>query len=115
MMLMMQMILITNMGCYRNEEEEWSPVNISSNEEREINGRRVMIGGAHMAVREGRGELGWVGSGAVWAGWLPGAAQVGCWFSPFIFFFLFSFSFVSDFCFGFLKKLYYSDLDKNQY
>jgi hypothetical protein len=56
---------------------------------REISERRVMTGGARMAVRDGRGELGWAGSGAVWADWLPGAAQVGCWFSSFfsIFFF----------------------------
>jgi hypothetical protein len=46
--------------------------------------------------------LGWLG--AVWTGWLPGAAQVGCWFSSFIFFFLFSFSFVSDFCFDNFEK-----------
>jgi hypothetical protein len=53
--------------------------------------------------------LDWAGSGASWAGWLPGAAQVGCWLLPFIFFFLFSFSFVSDFCFGFLKMLFKTD------
>jgi hypothetical protein len=71
-----------------------------------------MTGGACMAVREGRGELGWAGSGAVWAGWLPGAAQVAAGSLLLYFFLLFSFSFVSDFCFGFLKMLYYSDLDK---
>jgi hypothetical protein len=58
--------------------------------EREISGRRVMTGGAHMAVREGRGELGWVGSGQSGPAGFPGAAQVGSW--PL--FFLLSFSFV---------------------
>jgi hypothetical protein len=58
--------------------------------------------------------LDWAGSGASWAGWLPGAAQMGCWLLPFIFFFLFSFSFVSDFCFGFLKMLFKTDLNKNK-
>jgi hypothetical protein len=62
-----------------------------------------MTGGAGRSVRE-RGK-GWAGSGAVWAGWLPGAAQVGCWVSSFIFYFFPFFSFVSDFCFGFLKRL----------
>jgi hypothetical protein len=38
-----------------------------------------------------------------WAGWLPGAAQVGCWLSLFIFFFLFSFSFVLISVLGFEK------------
>jgi hypothetical protein len=44
----------------------------------------------------------------------PGMAQVGLLASSFYFYFflLLSFSFVSDFCFGFLKKLFYSDLNK---
>jgi hypothetical protein len=47
---------------------------------------------------KGRGERGWAGPGVIWASWLPGAAQVGCWL---FFFLLLSFSFVSDFCFVF--------------
>jgi hypothetical protein len=71
-----------------------------------------MTGGSRMAVRERRGELGWVGSG--WSGpaGFPGAAQVGSWRLPYFstaFFF-----FCSDFCFEFLKKLFYSDLNKNK-
>jgi hypothetical protein len=50
--------------------------------------------------RKGAGFPGWLG----WT-WAPGAAQVGLASSFFIFFLLFSFSFVSDFCFGFLKML----------
>jgi hypothetical protein len=51
-----------------------------------------------------------------WAGWLPGAAQAGCWLSLFILFFLSIFFF---FCFRnlfwfFLKRLFYSDLNKSQ-
>jgi hypothetical protein len=38
-----------------------------------------------------------------WAGWLPSAAQVGCWLFLFIFFFLFSFSFVLISVLGFEK------------
>jgi hypothetical protein len=71
-----------------------------------------MTGGARLSGREGRGERGWAGPGAIWAGWLLGAAQVGCWLFLFNFFLLFSFSFVSEICFGFLKMLYYSDLNK---
>jgi hypothetical protein len=56
-----------------------------------------------LAVRERRGELDWAGSGASWAGWLPGAAQVGCWLLPFIFFAVF-FSFVSIFLFWVFEK-----------
>jgi hypothetical protein len=37
------------------------------------------------------GAGGWAGSGVSWAGWLPGAAQVGCWLSFLIFFFVFPF------------------------
>jgi hypothetical protein len=40
------------------------------------------------AVGERGGELGWAGSGVSWAGWLPGAAQVGCWLFLFCFLFL---------------------------
>jgi hypothetical protein len=59
-----------------------------------------MTGGARMAVREGRGELGWVGSG--WSGpaGFPGAAQVGSWPLSFIFSTAFFF-FCSDFYFEF--------------
>jgi hypothetical protein len=68
---------------------------------REISGRRVMTGGARMAVREGRGELGWAGSGVVWADWLPGAAQVGCvllfYFFSFCFLFLLFLNSILDF------------------
>jgi hypothetical protein len=53
-----------------------------------------------MAVSGGKGELGWAGSGAIWAGWLPGAGPSGLLALTFYFFLLFSFSFVSDFCFG---------------
>jgi hypothetical protein len=76
--------------------------------EREINGRRVMTGGARMSGREGRGWAGWAGPGDLGPGCGPGWAA-----GSFLYFFLlFSFSFVSDFCFGFLKMLYYSDLKK---
>jgi hypothetical protein len=53
--------------------------------------------------------LGWFGGGL-------GRLAPGCGPSGLLafFFFLFSFSFVSDFCFGFLKKLFYSDLNKSQ-
>jgi hypothetical protein len=72
-----------------------------------------MTGGAHVAVREGRGELGWVGSGWSGSAGFPGVAQVGSWPLSFIFiFFCFLFFFCSDFCFEFLKKLFYSDLNK---
>jgi hypothetical protein len=54
--------------------------------------------------------LGW--SEAIWAGWVPGMAQVGL-LALFLYFFLqFSFSFVSKFYFGFLKMLSKSDLNK---
>jgi hypothetical protein len=49
---------------------------------------RVLTGGAHVAVREGRGELGWVGSGRSGPAGFPGAAQVGSWPLSFIFFLL---------------------------
>jgi hypothetical protein len=45
-------------------------------------------------------------------GLVPGCSPSGLLALSFYFFLLFSFSFVSDFCFGFLKMLYYSDLDK---
>jgi hypothetical protein len=47
------------------------------------------------AVGEREGEkLDWAGSGVSWAGWLPGAAQVGCWL-----FFVFFLSIFFFFCF----------------
>jgi hypothetical protein len=52
---------------------------------------REMIGGSRLAVREGRGELGWVGSGRFGPAGFPGAAQVGSWPLSFI---LFSFCFL---------------------
>jgi hypothetical protein len=54
----------------------------------------VMTGGSRLAVREGRGELGWVGSGRSGPAGLPGVAQLGSWPLSFIFFLLLSFSFV---------------------
>jgi hypothetical protein len=63
-------------------------------------------------VREGRGELGWVGSGRSGPAGFPGAAQVGSWPLSFIFFLLLSFSFVLISVLSFLKKLFYSDLNK---
>jgi hypothetical protein len=54
-----------------------------------------MTGGARVAVRGGRGELGWVGSGRSGPAGFLGAAQVGSWPLSFIFIFLLlSFSFV---------------------
>jgi hypothetical protein len=47
-----------------------------------------MTAGSRIAVREGRGELGWVGSGQSGPAGFPGAAQVGSWPLPFIFFLL---------------------------
>jgi hypothetical protein len=58
------------------------------------------------------GCAGWTGSGADRAGWAPGTAQVVCCPLFLYFFLLFSFSFVSKFCFGFLKMLSKSDLNK---
>jgi hypothetical protein len=48
----------------------------------------VMTGGSGLSERE-RGELGWVGSGQIWAGWSPGVGPVGLLtslFSAFLFF-----------------------------
>jgi hypothetical protein len=42
----------------------------------------------------------------------PGVAQVGCCLLSFIFFFLHSFSFISDFYVDNLKRLLYSELNK---
>jgi hypothetical protein len=61
----------------------------------------VMTGGSRLAVRVGRGELGWVGSGQSGPAGFPGAAQLGSWPLSFIFFLLLSFSFVLNFCFEF--------------
>jgi hypothetical protein len=44
-----------------------------------------------LGEERGEGERGWAGSGVSWAGRLPGAAQVGCWFFLFIFSFYFPF------------------------
>jgi hypothetical protein len=63
-----------------------------------------MIGGSRLAVREGRGELGWVGSGRFGPAGFPGVAQVGSWPLSFIFFPSTFFFFCFDFCFEFLKK-----------
>jgi hypothetical protein len=63
-----------------------------------------MTGGAHVAVREGRGELGWVGSGRFGPAGFPGAAQVGSWPLSFIFFLLLSFSFVLISVLSFFEK-----------
>jgi hypothetical protein len=52
-----------------------------------------MTGGARVAVREGRGELGRAGSGRSGPAGFPGAAQVGSWPLPF-FLLLFFFPFV---------------------
>jgi hypothetical protein len=54
--------------------------------------------------------LGWLG--AVWAGWLPGCGPSGLLASFFYFFPSAFFFFCSDFCFEFLKKFFYSDLNK---
>jgi hypothetical protein len=51
----------------------------------------------------------WASSGADRAGWAPGTAQVVCCPLFLYFFLLFSFSFVSEICFGFLKMLSKSD------
>jgi hypothetical protein len=56
--------------------------------------------------------LGW--SGGDLGRLAPGCGPSGLLALSFYFFFLFSFSFVSDFCFGFLKKLFYSDLNKTK-
>jgi hypothetical protein len=71
--------------------------------------------GTRLAVREREGEgkrarnfsPGWLGP--IWA---PGTAQVVCCPLFLYFFLLFSFYFVSEFCFGFLKMLSKSDLNK---
>jgi hypothetical protein len=60
-----------------------------------------MTGGSRLAVREGRGELGWFGSGRSGPAGFPGAAQLASWPLSFIFFLLLSFSFVLNFCFEF--------------
>jgi hypothetical protein len=65
----------------------------------------VMTGGVCLSVREREGERGWAGSGASWAGWLPGSAQLGFLPILFIFFFCFSFLFYSDFCLSFERVL----------
>jgi hypothetical protein len=57
----------------------------------------MMTGGSGLSERE-RGELGWVSSGQIWAGWSPGVGPVGLLTSLF---FLPSFSFVLNFCFEF--------------
>jgi hypothetical protein len=75
---------VISSGGYRNREEG------------EINGRKEMAltSGARLAVRERRWKGSWAGSGAIWASWFSGAAQVGCWlflfnFFPSIFFFFY--------------------------
>jgi hypothetical protein len=66
------------------------------------------------AVGEIGGELGWVGSGQVGPAGLPGSAQLGFWPLLLFFFLCFPFSFNSEICFGYLKRLLYSDLNKSQ-
>jgi hypothetical protein len=67
-----------------------------------------MIGGVRMAVRErGVTGLGWFGGGL-------GRLAPGCGPSGLLASFFFFVFFVSDFCFGFLKKLFYSDLNNSQ-
>jgi hypothetical protein len=72
-----------------------------------------MIGGTGRSVREREGGN-WVGLARGELGRLdPGCGPNGLLASPFYFIFLlFSFSFVSDFCFEFLKRLLNSDLNK---
>jgi hypothetical protein len=63
-----------------------------------------MTGGAQLSEREGRGELGWVGSGRSGPAGFPGVAQVGSWLLSFIYLFIFlllSFSFVLIFVLSF--------------
>jgi hypothetical protein len=67
-----------------------------------------------LAERERGGGWGWAGSGVSWAGWLPGAAQVGCWFSLFYFFISVFFFFCFRNLFWVLKGLLNSDLNKSQ-
>jgi hypothetical protein len=52
------------------------------------------------------------GSGASWAGWFPGSAQLGLWPLPFIFFFCFPFFFLFYFLFCVLNELSHSKLNK---
>jgi hypothetical protein len=73
---------------------------------------RGMTGGARMAVRE-RGGVGWVGLVRGGLGRL--VSRVRPKWAPGLFLLFFSsvfFSFVSDFCFEFLKRLLNSDLNK---
>jgi hypothetical protein len=72
----------------------------------EICGRRKMAltSGTRLAVRERRGELDWAGSGASWAGWLPGYGPSGCWLLSFILFFSVFFFFCFLFCFWVFEK-----------
>jgi hypothetical protein len=51
----------------------------------------VMTGGVGLSEREGM--RGWAGSGASWAGCLPGSAQLGIQASSFIFYFFLLLSF----------------------
>jgi hypothetical protein len=60
-----------------------------------------MTGGTRLSERERGKGAGWVGSGQAGPAGLPGAAQLGSWSLSFIFFLLFSLSFVLNFCFEF--------------
>jgi hypothetical protein len=80
-------------------------VSIARREREKLGEKREPTSGTHLAARGREGKEG---------GWLPGLARQdlgpGCspgWAGLFFlyFFLLFSFSFVSDFCFGFLKML----------
>jgi hypothetical protein len=90
------------------------PASITRKGEREeIAGERDDRWGLAVGEREGgKVGLGWFGGelGRL----APGCGPSGLLALLCIFFFLFSFSFVFDFCFGFLKKLFYSDLNKNK-
>jgi hypothetical protein len=63
--------------------------------------KKELTGGTHLSAREREGRGRWAGllrAGRSVLG--SGSAQAGR-SSPYLFFILFSFSFVSDFCFGF--------------
>jgi hypothetical protein len=76
-------------------------------------GKNVLTSGSRLAEREGSGSgvgLARGGVGPV----APGCGPSGCWVSPFIFFFQLFFFFCFRSLIWFLKRLSYSDLNKNQ-